>query len=63
MCAHILDLIDEKWPTGEVVRWISQMVKRSTRVTAETVAWGYLIQAIAGAAALLLAVYWIFFRH
>jgi hypothetical protein len=38
------------------------MVKRSTKVTAETVAWGYLIQAIAGAAALLLAVYWIFFR-
>jgi uncharacterized membrane protein YeaQ/YmgE (transglycosylase-associated protein family) len=38
------------------------IMKRSTKVTAETVAWGYLIQAIAGAAVLLLAVYWIFFR-
>jgi hypothetical protein len=37
-------------------------MKRSTKVTAETVAWGYLIQAIAGAAAMLLAMYLIFFR-
>jgi len=37
-------------------------MKRSTKVTAETVAWGYLIQAIAGVGAMLLAVYFIFFR-
>jgi hypothetical protein len=38
------------------------MVKKSARVTSETLAWGYLIKAIAGAVALLLAAYWIFFR-
>jgi hypothetical protein len=37
-------------------------MKRSTKVTAETVAWGYLIQAIGGVVAVLLAMYLIFFR-
>jgi len=37
-------------------------MKRSTKVTAETIAWGYLIQAIGGAVAARLAVYLIFFR-
>jgi hypothetical protein len=37
-------------------------MKRSTKVTAETVACGYFIQAIGGAAAAILAMYLIFFR-
>jgi hypothetical protein len=36
-------------------------MKQSTKVTAETVASGYLIQAIGGAVAVLLAIYLIFF--
>jgi hypothetical protein len=41
----------------------SLFMKRSTKVTAETVAWGYFVQALAGAVALLIgvAVYFIFF--
>ena len=39
-------------------------MKRSTKVTAETVAWGYFLQALAGAVVLLIiaAIYFIFFR-
>jgi len=37
-------------------------MKQPTKVTAETVAWGYFIQALAGAVAVLIAVYFIFFR-
>src|SRR6267142_2535889 len=51
-----------KFSAGHLAGKISRIVKKSTRVTSETLAWGYLIEAIAGAVALLLAAYWIFFR-
>jgi len=39
-------------------------MKRSTKVAAETIAWGYFFQALAGAVVLIIvtAVYFIFFR-
>jgi len=37
-------------------------MKRSTKVTSETLAWGYLIYAILGAIAVLIAALFFFFR-